>query len=325
MKRYLVTGGCGFIGSNFIRHFLNEHQDVSVVNLDKLTYAGLRSNTQEFEGNPQYQFIHGDICDIPLVMKLMREIEAVIHFAAETHVDRSIESGHDFITTNVLGTNVLLEAAHREGVRRFLHFSTDEVYGSCRDGSFREDSPLNPTSPYAASKAAGDLVALAYVKTHQVPVLIIRATNNFGPYQFPEKVIPLFMTNLIEGKKVPLYAKGENMRDWLFVEDCAEAVDFLLTHGKPGEIYNLAGGSEMSNLELTRRILREFGKSEKDIQYAADRAAHDFRYSLDMGKLSRLGFKISARFNERLKETADWYRQHEPWWKPLKADAYTLK
>ena len=325
MKRYLVTGGSGFIGSNFLRFFLGKHKDVSVVNLDKLTYAGLRSNAREFDGDSRYQFVQGDICDSALVAKLMRGVDSVIHFAAETHVDRSIESGHDFVTTNVVGTNILLEAARREEVKRFLHFSTDEVYGSSRSGSFREDSPLNPSSPYSASKAGSDLLALAYAKTHHVPVLIVRATNNFGPFQFPEKVIPLFITNLIEGKKVPLYAKGENIRDWLYVGDCARAVDFLLEQGQDGEIYNLGGGCEISNLELTRRLLKSFGKNESQIQYVADRPAHDFRYSLDTGKLSQLGFKIIPQFDEKLRETVAWYRDHESWWKPLKADAYTLK
>lgn len=325
MKRFLVTGGSGFIGSNFLRFFIEKHKDVSIINLDKLTYAGLRSNTEILEGNSRYQFVQGDICDSALVAHLINGVEGVIHFAAETHVDRSIESGQNFVTTNVVGTNVLLEAARREGIKQFLHFSTDEVYGSCQNGSFREDAPLNPTSPYSASKAGSDLLVLAYAKTHQVPAFIIRSTNNFGPFQFPEKVIPLFMTNLVEDKKVPLYSKGENVRDWLYVGDCVEAVDFLLAHGEAGEIYNLGGDSEMNNLELTRRILKIFGKDERSIQYVTDRLAHDFRYSLDTGKLKKMGFKITPRFDERLRQTADWYRQHESWWKPLKTDTYTLK
>src|SRR3989338_5955616 len=237
MRRFLVTGGCGFIGSNFLCYFLNEHKDVSVINLDKLTYAGIRANTQSLESDSRYRFVHGDICDATLVRQLMSGVEAVIHFASETHVDRSIDEARNFALTNVVGTTVLLEAAKEYGIKRFLHFSTDEVYGSRTKGSFSEEDPLNPTSPYSASKAASDLIALAYLKTHRVPVTIIRSTNNFGPFQFPEKVIPLFITNLIEGKKIPLYAKGENVRDWLFVGDCVKAIDFILERGGLGEIY----------------------------------------------------------------------------------------
>ena len=325
MRRFLVTGGSGFIGSNFLHYFLNAHRDVSIINLDKLTYAGVRANTKDLESDSRYQFVQGDICDAELVRDQMKEVDGVIHFAAESHVDRSIDSGSDFVMTNVYGTHVLLEVAKEAGVKRFIHFSTDEVYGSCEKGSFSEDSPLNPTSPYSAAKAASDLLALAYWKTHKVPVIIIRATNNFGPYQFPEKVIPLFITNLIEGKKVPLYAKGENVRDWLYVGDCVRAVDFILERGQAGEIYHVGGETEIRNLELTRQILREFGKNDESIQYVTDRAAHDFRYSLNTSKLKKLGFEIKPQFQERLKETIKWYQTHRPWWETLKTDAYTLK
>ena len=325
MKQFLITGGSGFIGSNFLRYFLNTHPDYSVINLDKLTYAGNRANTQEFTGNSQYEFVHGDICDADLVGRLMANVECVIHFAAESHVDRSIDAARDFAVTNVVGTSVLLEAAKKARIERFVHFSTDEVYGSRIKGSFTEEDPLHPSSPYSASKAASDLVALAYWNTHHVPVIVIRSTNNFGPYQFPEKVIPLFITNLIEGKKVPLYAKGENVRDWLYVDDCVKGTDYILEHGKIGEIYNLGGGCEMSNLELTRAILHAFGKGDEVIQPVADRPAHDFRYSLNTSKLKRLGFELKPHFQAHLQETIQWYQTHRSWWTPLKADMYTLK
>jgi dTDP-glucose 4,6-dehydratase len=325
MKKFLITGGSGFIGSNFLRYFLNARRDAHIINLDKLTYAGVRANTKDLESDSRYEFVQGDICDTELVRKLMKGVDSVVHFAAESHVDRSIDAGTDFVMTNVYGTHVLLEVAKEAGIHRFLHFSTDEVYGSCKEGSFSEESPLNPTSPYSAAKASSDLLALAYWKTHQVPVTIIRSSNNFGPYQFPEKVIPLFVTRLIEGKKVPLYAKGENVRDWLYVGDCVSAVDFILEHGKIGEIYNVGGGTEISNLELTKQILQAFEKNEDSIQYVTDRPAHDFRYSLNTDKLKKLGFAIIPNFGERLKETIKWYQAHRSWWEGLKTDTYTLK
>ncbi len=325
MKRFLVTGGSGFIGSNFLHYFLNQHPDVFLINLDKLTYAGVRENTQDLEGNPRYEFIQGDICDREIVNQLMSKVDVVIHFASETHVDRSIHSSQDFILTNVVGTNVLLDAARANKIKRFLHFSTDEVYGSRKSGSFTETDSLNPSSPYSAAKASSDLLALAYWKTHQVPVTVIRSSNNFGPFQFPEKVIPLFISNLIEGKKIPLYAKGDNVRDWLYVGNCVQAIDFILNHGQIGEIYNVGGDCELSNIELTRAILKELKKGEDSIQCVEDRPAHDFRYSLDTSKLKRLGFKIKPEFPTHLKKTIEWYRQHESWWKPLKKDAFTLK
>ena len=325
MKRFLITGGSGFIGSNFLHYFLKHREGISVINLDKLTYAGSRANTQDLERDHSYEFAQGDICDAGLVRRLMRNVDCVIHFAAETHVDRSIGGAGDFAMTNVVGTSVLLEAAKEFQVKRFLHFSTDEVYGSRPKGSFKEDDILDPSSPYSASKAASDLLALSYWKTHHVPVIVIRSTNNFGPFQFPEKVIPLFITNLIEGKKVPLYSKGENVRDWLYVGDCVRAIDFILERGAAGDVYNLGGSSEISNIELTKCILKEFGRGEEAIQYVPDRPAHDFRYSLDTSKLKRLGFEIKPQFRTHLKATIDWYQAHRSWWAPLKADAYTLK
>lgn len=325
MNRFLVTGGSGFIGSHFLNYFLRKHEDISVINLDKLTYAGNRANTQNLEKDSRYEFIQGDICNAALVAQLMKQVDCVIHFAAETHVDRSISSAQDFMITNVVGTNILLEAAREAQIKKFLHFSTDEVYGSRQNGSFLESDPLNPSSPYSASKAAGDLLALAYFKTHQLPVTIVRSTNNFGPFQFPEKVIPLFITNLIEDKKVPLYADGQNVRDWLYVGDCVMGIDFILDRGKTGEIYHLGGNSELSNIELTRAILKQFGKGEEAIQYVRDRPAHDFRYSLDCSKLRRLGFEVKPKLMAHLNDTIDWYREHQAWWQPLKADAFTLK
>ena len=325
MNRVLVTGGSGFIGSKFLRYFLNKIKEIFVFKFDKLTYAGLRSNTVEHETNPRYEFVHGDICNAELVKSLMSRVDSVIHFAAETHVDRSIDSPDEFVRTNVLGTNTLLNAAKNAKLKRFIHFSTDEVYGSIKQGSFTETFPLDPSSPYSAAKAASDLLALAYHKTHGIPVIIMRCTNNYGPYHFPEKVIPLFITNLIEGKKVPLYAKGGNVRDWLYVEDTARAVSFVFEHGKIGEIYNVAGRCELSNIELTGMILKEFGKGEEMIQYVKDRLAHDFRYSLDMSKLEALGFEITSTIHDNLRKTIDWYRANEAWWRKLKADRYTLK
>lgn len=325
MKRILVTGGSGFIGSNFLRYFLKHHPGISIVNLDKLTYAGVRANTQDLENGHPYEFVQGDICDTGLVRQLVKQVDGIVHFAAETHVDRSIETARDFAMTNVVGTSVLLEAAKEFQTKRFLHFSTDEVYGSRPSGSFKEEDMLNPTSPYSATKAASDLLSLSYWKTHRVPVIVIRSTNNFGPFQFPEKLIPLFITNLIDGKKVPLYSKGEHVRDWLYVGDCVRATDFILERGAPGEIYNLGGRSEMSNIDLTRCLLQEFGRGEEAVQYVKDRPAHDFRYSLDASKLKRLGFDIQPQFQTHLRTTIEWYRTHRSWWVPLKMDAYTLK
>jgi len=317
----LVTGGAGFIGSNFIRFLLNDRSDTEiVVNLDKLTYAGNLENLKDIAGNPAYRFIRGDICDAELVSRILDEfdIDTVVHFAAESHVDRSISEGLSFVTTNVTGTCSLLEAARKAGISRFIHVSTDEVYGSIRKGSFSETDPLNPSSPYSASKAGSDLLALSYFTTHHVPVIVTRCTNNFGPFQYPEKLIPLFTTNLIEGKKVPVYGSGMNVRDWIYVLDHCRAIACILKKGIPGEIYNIGGGTELTNLEITRKILEQLGKDETSIQFVGDRKGHDFRYSLSSDKLHSLGWQPRFTFDEALEHTIRWYKEQEWWWRKLK-------
>jgi dTDP-glucose 4,6-dehydratase len=317
----LVTGGAGFIGSNFIRFLLNDRSDTEiVVNLDKLTYAGNLENLKDIAGNPAYRFIRGDICDGELVSRILDEfdIDTVVHFAAESHVDRSISEGLSFVTTNVTGTCSLLEAARKAGISRFIHVSTDEVYGSIRKGSFSETDPLNPSSPYSASKAGSDLLALSYFTTHHVPVIVTRCTNNFGPFQYPEKLIPLFTTNLIEGKKVPVYGSGMNVRDWIYVLDHCRAIACILKKGIPGEIYNIGGGTELTNLEITRKILEQLGKDETSIQFVGDRKGHDFRYSLSSDKLHSLGWQPRFTFDEALEHTIRWYKEQEWWWRKLK-------
>ncbi|KAF5063519.1 dTDP-glucose 4,6-dehydratase [anaerobic digester metagenome] len=318
--RILVTGGLGFIGSNFIRQMLEEHPGDSIVNLDKITYAGNPENLKDIAGDPRYTFVRGDICDPGVVGSVFREhpIDAVVHFAAESHVDRSIEDASVFVRTNVLGTHVLLEAALSHGVGRFIHVSTDEVYGSIKSGSFRETDNLNPSSPYSASKAASDLLARSYYITHNLPVIVTRCTNNFGPYQYPEKLIPLFATNLLEGKKVPVYGTGKNVRDWIYVLDHCRAIDFVLRHGEPGEIYNIGGDNEKSNLEITGGILRALGKDESMVEYVRDRPGHDWRYSLDSSKLRAMGWKPEFDFETALRATVQWYTGNEWWWRPLK-------
>ncbi|WP_214041228.1 dTDP-glucose 4,6-dehydratase [Methanoculleus sp.] len=318
--RILVTGGLGFIGSNFIRQMLVEHPDDSIVNLDKVTYAGNPDNLKDIAGDPRYTFVRGDICDPEVVGSVFREhpIDAVVHFAAESHVDRSIHDSSVFVRTNVLGTHVLLEEALSHGIKRFIHVSTDEVYGSIRSGSFRETDNLNPSSPYSASKAASDLLARSYHITHDLPVIVTRCTNNFGPYQYPEKLIPLFATNLLEGKKVPVYGTGKNVRDWIHVADHCRAVDFVLRHGEPGEVYNIGGDNEKSNLEITEEILKALGKDESMIEYVPDRPGHDWRYSLDSSKLRAMGWKPEFDFETALRATVQWYTENEWWWRPLK-------
>lgn len=325
MKYYLVTGGSGFIGSNFVRFLVQNDTNAFVINVDKLTYAGNPHNLSDLLNHPRYRFVQGDICDRRLMERLTKEADTVIHFASETHVDRSIDGSQDFIVTNVLGTGVLLEACQKAGrVRKFIHYSTDEVYGWTY-GSFSETSPFHPTSPYSASKAGADLLVQSYQKTHRFPAIILRGCNHFGPYQFPEKVIPLFITNLIEGKNVPLYSRGENVREWIFVEDSCRAIQLILERGQIGEAYNIGSDHEVENLKLAKLILAEFGKNESSITFVKDRPAHDFRYRLQSQKIKQLGFKISESFEKRLKETVKWYQKHEDWWKPLKKDRYTIK
>lgn len=325
MKRVLVTGGAGFIGSHFVRHVLKTHPDWEVVNYDKLTYSGNLANLADLKGNPRHRFIRGDILEQGSLEKAFQGVEAVFHFAAETHVDRSIDEDQDFIKTNILGTRNLLDGVRRFKIGRAIHVSTDEVYGSLREGAATEDSLLGPNSPYAASKAGADLLVRAYQKTYGVPVIIVRSSNNFGPFQYPEKVIPLFVTNLLEKKKVPLYSRGENRRDWIYVEDNCRAIDLVFERGEIGEIYNIGGGHEISNWELTQKILGEFGLGEEWVQFVADRPGHDFRYAVDSSKIRKLGFHPQDSFDEALKKTITWYRDHPEWWQPLRKDKFTLK
>jgi dTDP-glucose 4,6-dehydratase len=317
--RVLVTGGCGFIGSNFVRQLLESRgSGVTVVNLDKMTYAANPANLADVEHLTNYRFIRGDIADPDVVRVAMEGCSEVVNFAAETHVDRSLLGDASFIETDVKGVFVLLEEARRCGVRRFVQISTDEVYGSIREGSFTEESALNPRNPYAASKAGGDRLAYSYFASYGVPVLITRASNNYGPYQYPEKLIPLFVTNAIDDQPLPLYGDGRNVRDWLYVRDHAAAIDFLLDAGVPGEVYNIAGGNEAENIEITRLVLRQLGKPESLIRFVNDRPGHDRRYSLDASKLARLGFTSATPFPRGLAETVAWYREREDWWRPVK-------
>jgi dTDP-glucose 4,6-dehydratase len=336
----LVTGGCGFIGSNFIRRRLAGTDD-TIVNLDALTYAGNQANLQEFEGDVRYRFVHGRIEDPAAVKDVMSGVEAVVHFAAESHVDRSIDNAAPFITTNVLGTQVMLDAARKAGVRRFVHVSTDEVYGALgKEGRFTETTPFRPRSPYSASKAAGDLLAQAFWETHKLPVMVVRPSNNYGPYQFPEKLIPLMVTNLVEGRKVPVYGRGENVRDWLHVGDCCRAIELVLHSGRPGEAYNIGGESERHNIEVVRQVIEYMGltgdrrpktvgrepgtknqelETNEFIELVPDRPGHDFRYALDNAKIEHeLGWRPEIRFEDGLRRTVDWYRRHPEWWQPLK-------
>ncbi len=320
--KILVTGGAGFIGSNFVRHVLTAHPGDSIVNLDKLTYAGNLENLRDVEADPRYRFVHADICDRARVREAMEGADAVVHFAAETHVDRSNLGADDFLRTNVTGTFTLLEAARELRVGRFLAVSTDEVYGSVAEGASREGDTLNPSNPYSASKAAADLLVRAYWTTHHLPVLITRSSNNFGPFQYPEKVIPLFVTNALEGKPLPLYGDGKNVRDWLYVLDNCAALDLVLRKGREGEIYNIGGGTEVENVALTRRILGLLGKPESLITPVADRPGHDRRYALDSAKVGALGWAPGSSFERALAATVEWYRTHEPWWKPIKSGAF---
>jgi dTDP-glucose 4,6-dehydratase len=320
IMKLLITGGAGFIGSNFILHMINSHPAVEIVNLDVLTYAGNLNNLKSVDKNPRYTFIKGDICDPDTVNAILKkyEIDTIVHFAAESHVDRSITNASEFIRTNILGTHNLLECARHQPVGKFFHISTDEVYGSTLTESFKEEDILSPSSPYSASKAGSDLLALSYFKTYKLPVIITRCTNNFGPYQYPEKLIPLFITNLIEDKKVPIYGTGTNIRDWIHVSDHCRAVEFLFDKGIPGEIYNVGGGNEKTNFEITEKILKLLKKDESMIEFVTDRPGHDFRYSLDCSKLLKMGWKPRNSFEECLKDSVNWYIQNEWWWRPLK-------
>jgi len=317
MRKLLITGGAGFIGSNFIRHILKKYPGYRITNLDKLTYCGNLENLKDVARNKNYRFVKGDIADAKLVNKLVKGCDAIINFAAETHVDRSIHDASDFVRTNVHGTYALLEAARTGGIKLFCQISTDEVYGSIDEGSFLEDDPLKPNSPYSATKAGADMLARSYFITYKLPVIITRSSNNFGPFQYPEKVIPLFITNALRDKKVPLYADGMNVRDWLFVIDNCEAVDTVMHKGKPGEIYNIGGGREITNIELTRTILKLMGKGKDLIKYVKNRPGHDKRYALDISKIKRLGWQPRHGFISALEDTIGWYRDNRAWWKRL--------
>jgi dTDP-glucose 4,6-dehydratase len=319
MVKVLVTGGAGFIGSNFVRYALAAHPDWQVTTLDKLTYAGRLENLESVKDDPRHRFVKGDVADPAVAAPLVKESDIVVHFAAETHVDRSIRNAGEFITTDVYGTFVLLEAARENpGLRRFVQISTDEVYGSVPEGSSTETDELRPRNPYSASKAGADRLAYSYWATYKVPVVITRASNNYGPNQFPEKIIPLFITNLIDDIPVPLYGDGQNERDWLHVEDHCRGVDLLIEKGTAGEVYNIGGGNEVKNVDLTHRILELVGKPASLIKPVADRPGHDRRYSLDTSKLKALGWRPLHNFEQGLAETVAWYKQNERWWRPIK-------
>jgi len=321
--KLLVTGGAGFIGSNFILYWIKKYPDDKIINLDKLTYAGNLENLRSVEKNPNYEFVQGDICDPKLVNSLTEKVDTIVHFAAESHVDRSIFDPAPFIKTNIEGTYVLLESAFKNKVKRFHHISTDEVFGALELNStikFNDLSPYNPHSPYSASKASSDHLIRAYFDTYQLPITISNCSNNFGPYQFPEKLIPLAITNIIEGKKVPIYGDGLYVRDWLYVEDHCKAIDLILNKGKIGETYLVGGLTEdVSNLEIIKKILKIMGKDESEIEYVKDRPGHDRRYAIDWSKINKeLGWKPEHGFNEYLEQTINWYKNNQEWWRRIK-------
>jgi dTDP-glucose 4,6-dehydratase len=316
--KLFVTGAAGFIGSNYVR-WIMDNSDAEVTVFDALTYAGVRENLADFDDSSRFRFIQGDITDREAVLSSMPGHSHVVHFAAESHVDRSIMGPDAFIQTNVGGTNVVCDIARQNEVERFLHISTDEVYGSIDEGSFVESDPLEPRSPYSASKASSDLVALAYRETYGLPVVITRSANQFGPNQFPEKVIPLFVTNLLDGLTVPLYGDGLNIRDWTYVEDNCAAVQLVLEHGVDGQIYNIGAGNELTNKELTMALLERCGKDETSIQYVEDRLGHDRRYSIDTTKIRSLGWEPALTFDDALDATVEWYAANRDWWEPLKS------
>jgi dTDP-glucose 4,6-dehydratase len=314
----LVTGGAGFIGSNFIHYMLEQYPQGKIINLDKLTYAGNLDNLKDVEKDARYEFIHGDIRDRELVRNIFKRVQGVVHFAAETHVDRSILDAGEFVLTDVYGTFVLLEALKNSDIKFFIHVSTDEVYGSREEGYFKEDDPLCPSSPYAASKVGADRLAFAYWVTYGLPIIILRPSNNFGPYQYPEKFIPLFVTNALEGKNLPLYGKGENVRDWLYVEDNCRAVDLVMRRGKIGEAYNVGANNEVKNITIAERIVDLLEKSESLIKFVPDRLGHDKRYAVDCQKIHALGWKPEKDFEEALTSTVRWYQENTDWWQKIK-------
>ncbi|MGW0361990.1 dTDP-glucose 4,6-dehydratase [Streptomyces sp. NPDC002990] len=324
--RILVTGGAGFIGSEFVRQQLGADATAQITVFDKLTYSGVEANLAPVADHPGYAFVKGDICDAEAVDQVMPGHDVVVHFAAESHVDRSIAGAGPFVTTNVLGTQVLLDSARKHGVGRFVHISTDEVYGSISEGSWTEEWPLVPNSPYSASKASSDLLALAYHRTHGMDVVVTRCSNNYGHYQFPEKVIPLFVSNLMDGRKVPLYGNGGNVRDWLHVSDHCRGIDLVMRKGRAGEVYNIGGGTELTNKELTGVLLEAAGLGWDMVEQVEDRKGHDLRYSIDISKIgSELGYAPQVTFEDGIKATIDWYRENRAWWEPLKAKAALQK
>ncbi len=323
--KLLVTGGAGFIGSNFIHYWLKNHPEDSIVNLDFLTYAGNLENLKEIEGNPNYSFVKGDILDKDLINDLVKETDTIVHFAAESHVDRSILDASAFLQTNVMGTLNLLEAAKNNGNKRFHHVSTDEVFGHLgpNDPAFNEETPYAPRSPYSASKAGSDHLVRSYFHTHQLPITISNCSNNYGPYQFPEKLIPLFITNLVEDKKLPVYGDGMQIRDWIHVDDHNRGVDMIINKGKIGETYCLGGDSEKANIEITKLILEKLGKGEEMIEYVEDRKGHDRRYAIDFTKAKmELGWEPQISFEDGMKSTVEWYLDNEEWWRNVKSGEY---
>jgi dTDP-glucose 4,6-dehydratase len=322
--KLLVTGGCGFIGSNFVRHYLGEHPDATIVNLDKLTYCGNLENLRDLEADKRHRFVKGDIADAELVGKLMAGVDVVVNFSAESHVDRSILDPAPFIRTNIVGTQVLLHAARDVGVHKFVQVSTDEVYGDLgNEGYFTEATALAPNSPYSASKASADLMVRAYHHTFGLPAVITRCSNNYGPYQFPEKLIPLFITNALADQPVPIYGDGLNVRDWLYVIDHCRAIDVVIERGEPGEVYNIGGNNERTNLEITRTILHELAKPESLMKFVKDRPGHDRRYAIDSSKLQReLGWQPAHSFAEAMAQTVRWYVENREWWERVKSGAY---
>lgn len=325
--KLLITGGAGFIGSNFIRYMLKKYPNYKILNFDKLTYAGNLENLVDVEKNPNYKFVRGDICDEKKVSEVLEKekYDVIVNFAAESHVDRSILGAKSFIETDIVGTYTLLEAAKKFKIKKYLQISTDEVYGDWETGGYaKETDCVRPSSPYSASKAGGDLMVLAYRRTYNLPVLITRSSNNYGPYQYPEKIIPLFITNLLEGKKVPIYGDGGQIRDWLYVEDNCRAIDLVLHKGKVGEIYNVGANQkpEIRNLELTFKIIRSLGKDESFIDYVKDRPGHDRRYAVDTTKIRELGWEPKVNFEEGLARTIKWYKENASWWKKIKSGEY---
>jgi dTDP-glucose 4,6-dehydratase len=320
--KLLVTGGAGFIGSNFVRHVLTEHPADEIVVLDKLTYAGRMENLADHEGDPRFTFVHGAIEDREVAEAAAEGVDAIVNFAAESHVDRSIEEPDAFIRTDVFGTQVLLEIARERGIGRYLQISTDEVYGSIAEGSFTEQSPIDPSSPYSASKAGGDMLVQAYYRTYGLPCLITRASNNYGPYHYPEKLIPLMILNAFSGDRLPVYGDGMQVRNWLHVEDHCSGVYTALTKGSEGEVYNIGGPDECPNIEVVRRIIELTGRDDSLIEHVKDRPGHDVRYSLSSAKISGLGWEAKTHFAEGLERTVQWYRDNEWWWEPIRSGEY---